>query len=132
MDAAQTPRFADRAEGHVHAGEAQDALRRGLVFGRGLDRLGTEYLADRGERGLLGAGREETVGADLLEALGQDMEQEAPDELRARERHLLERVAVGAVAQVVVGGQTLRSGVQHGDEPELPAQLPLRIGGKVL
>jgi hypothetical protein len=66
-----------------------------LVVGSGsVWRLGGgEQLPDTGDVGPAGGAREEPVVADAMEALGQDMEQEAADELVRRERHGLVAIA---------------------------------------
>ena len=96
-DADQAPLAADRAEGDIHAGEPQDAFGRGLLLRR-RGRRCAKRLPDRRKRAALAARREPAEGADFLEALGQDMQQEAADEVAERKGHLLLGVAVGAVA----------------------------------
>lgn len=96
-DADQAPLAADRAEGDIHAGEPQDAFGRGLLLRRrGRERA--KRLPDRGKRTALAARCEPAEGPDFLEALGQDVQQEAADEVAERKGHLLLGVAVGAVA----------------------------------
>jgi hypothetical protein len=64
-------------------------LRRSGGFGRGAGfRFGhVEEFASPGEAGLAGGAGEQAVVADAMEDLGQDREQEAPDELGRRQGH---------------------------------------------
>ena len=59
-----------------------------------------EQLADVVEMRLAGGTREQAIVADAMEALRQDVEQEAPDELVGGERHDL--LPVGTVGPVVL------------------------------
>ena len=97
VDAYQAPLAAERAEGDIHAGEPHDAFGRGLLLRRRARRC-AKRLPDRRKRAALAARREPAEGADFLEALGQDMQQEAADEVAERKGRLLLGVAVGAVA----------------------------------
>ena len=56
------------------------------------------------ERGLAGGAGEQAVVADAVKALGQDVEQEAPDELVGAERHDLLPFGTGAAVVLVAEG----------------------------
>ena len=73
----------------------REAIQTGPFFrmGAGLRPRGT----DGRERGGLVPLGQPTVGADFLEAFGQDVQQEAPDEVHAGDRRRLLAVAVRAV-----------------------------------
>src|SRR3979490_107152 len=87
-----------------------DGIRIGIVvlgYGHG------EQLA--GTCDVVGAGRsgEQAVVADAMEALGEDVDQEAADELIGGERHpLVSRAAVGAVVLVPEGDAVLAASDQ--------------------
>src|SRR5260370_26162099 len=63
-------------------------------------RCGDQFPGTR-NAGLAGSGGEEAVVTDAMEPLGQDVEQEAPDELVGSERHrAIPRLLVAAVRPV--------------------------------
>jgi hypothetical protein len=60
-------------------------------------------LPDAGDGVCAPAGGEETVVADAVEAVGQDMEQEAADKLVRRQRHGLAPVLAGSTGEAMIG-----------------------------
>src|SRR6266478_4715365 len=65
--------------------------------------------------GLAGSGGEQSVVADAMESLRQNVEQEAPDELAGRERHRAKPLpGVAAVVLVAEGYATLVEADQAG------------------
>ena len=94
---AQPPLLADGAPFDVDPGEAEDQ-RRGRFDrpGRRGGRLGQDLPAPR-ELGLAGTVGQEAKVSDADEPAGDDMEQEAANELLGVQRHHLHAVAVGVV-----------------------------------
>src|SRR5215204_1533900 len=80
-------------------------LLRLVVVGRRRD--GQEMAGER-EAGLAGGAGEQAVVADVVEALGQDVEQEAADELVGGERHDLLPLGLAAAIVLVAEGDVLR------------------------
>src|SRR3977135_1688396 len=83
-----------------------------------------------GARDVVGAGRsgEQAVVADAVEALGQDVDQEAADELIGGERHpLVSRAAVGAVVLVPEGDAVLAAS----DQPAVGDSDPMGIARQI-
>src|ERR1700681_4962830 len=101
---------------------ARAGMRRGWrLVGAGGTRIGIVVLrhghADElaGARDVVGAGGsgEQAVVADAVEAFGQDVHEEAADELTGGERHpLVSRSAVGAIILVPEGDAVLVEGDQ--------------------
>ena len=88
-----------------------DRFPRHVIVGRRCD---PEQLAGTLQVGLAGGTGEQAVMADTVEALGQDMEQEAADELVRAERHdLLPGDAFAAIVFVAEGD----AGLVEADEP---------------
>ena len=71
-------------QGHGLASASEAAA---VVTGSSLIRSGMRAASSRGEVLLSGGAGEQAVVADAMEALGQDMQQEAANELAGRERH---------------------------------------------
>ena len=89
--------------------------------GGSIDRHGRgDQFSGARDIGLAGGAGEQPVVTDAVEALGQDVEQEAPDELVGRERHGAEpRLPVAAVVLVAEGDAALveadEAAVRDGD-----------------
>src|SRR5262249_45741908 len=77
------------------------------VWGRGRDLLRRKQLVDAGEFGFAMAVGKEAVMADALEAVGQNVEQKAADELGRCKRHELDERTVAVVlpteGNVIIG-----------------------------
>ena len=70
--------------------------------------------------------------ADAMEPLGEDVEQEAPDELVGSERHQLELVVVAVVAPAetyLAAGERNQPAVGDGDAMGVAAEIAQRLCG---
>jgi len=114
----QAPLMADGASRNVEPGEPQHQRVHRFIWagsgGRGL----VQQLAAARELRAAGAVGEEAEVADAHEAVGDDMEQEAADELRRLQLHHLDAVAVGVVLpaeahQAVVEAEEPLVGERH-------------------
>ncbi len=117
--------MADGTAGDVEAGQAQHQGVHRLDRAGGRGGLGQDLAAAR-ELGGPGAVGEEAKVADADEAVGDDVEEEAADELRRLQLHHLDAIAVGVVlpaeaeAAVVEAENTL---VGEGDAVGIAAQV---------
>ena len=98
------------------------------ITGRILWRRYVEQLTRSGD--VLGAPAigEETVVSDAVETVGQDVDQEAADELVGVERH--ELVAGVALGPVILPFESHALAVE-GDEPAVGDSDPVRVAGQV-
>jgi len=91
-----------------------------------------QQLADPGELCCTIAVGKEAVMADALEAVGQDVEEKATDELLGLERHVLDARAVPIVLpgeRDVVVGDLDKAMIGDGDAVRIAAQIPENLLG---
>src|SRR5215204_7367218 len=89
-----------------------------------------EQVPDPGDVGDPRSTGEEAVVADAVEAVGQDMEQEAADELVRRERHGLDpRASRRAVSGAVILPAERHAAVVEGQEPAVRDRDPMGVAG---
>ena len=101
-----------------------------VMLYRGIDRRrghGDQFSGAR-DIGLAGGAGEQPVVSDAVEPLGQDVEQEAPDELVGRQRHGAKpRLAVAAVIFVTEGDAALieaeQAAVRDGDAVSVASEI---------
>ena len=96
------------------------------VWGRGRDLLRRKQLVDAGEFGFPMAVGKEAVMADALEAVGQNVEQKAADELGRCKRHELDERTVAVVLPTegnVIIGDLDEAMIGDGDAVCIAAQI---------
>src|SRR3954466_2857834 len=91
-----------------------------------------EQAPDPGDVGGPLVAGEQAVVADAVEAVGQDVQQEAADELVRRERHGLDpRAALRAVPGAVVLPAERDTAIVEGDEAAVRDRDPMRVARQV-
>ena len=102
------------------------------VWGRGRDLLRRKQLVDAGEFGFPMAVGKEAVMADALEAVGQNVEQKAADELGRCKRHELDERTVAVVLPTegnVIIGDLDEAMIGDGDAVCIAAQIAQNLFG---